>query len=234
MYAARTSNNRVISSGDLYCCLLPRCEALRTCRSGFPIATNPRPRPPGSWDEHGTEHGLNWKRIITKFLETGSIQTVHRIRNSRSDPDLHCVNRNRLRHFVAKNLCFVNFLDFIWNLTSNFNNFRTMVELGLSFSNSGRHLDRKIWQSVSFQPCSRNSRLTFSLSDSAPVQNFWICNTVQIFFKFENLSPVQTSATIDAREIQQCFCHDNTISEIKFSLGFVGLRNTGYVETSAT
>ena len=29
----------VISSGDLYCCLLPRCEALRTCRSGFPIAT---------------------------------------------------------------------------------------------------------------------------------------------------------------------------------------------------
>jgi len=24
---------------ELYCCLLPRCEALRTCRSGFPIAT---------------------------------------------------------------------------------------------------------------------------------------------------------------------------------------------------
>ena len=39
MYVARTSNNRVISSGDLYWCLLPRCEALRTCRSGFPIAT---------------------------------------------------------------------------------------------------------------------------------------------------------------------------------------------------
>ena len=39
MYVARTSNNRVISSGDLYCCLLPRCEALRTCRSGFPMAT---------------------------------------------------------------------------------------------------------------------------------------------------------------------------------------------------
>jgi len=39
MYVARTSNNRVISSGDLYCCLLPRCEALRICRSGFPIAT---------------------------------------------------------------------------------------------------------------------------------------------------------------------------------------------------
>ena len=39
MYMARTSNNRVISLGDLYCCLLPRCEAWRTCRSAFPIAT---------------------------------------------------------------------------------------------------------------------------------------------------------------------------------------------------
>jgi len=39
MYVARTSNSRVISSGDLYCCLLSRCEALRTCHSGFPIAT---------------------------------------------------------------------------------------------------------------------------------------------------------------------------------------------------
>jgi len=34
-----TVTTRVISSGDLYCCLLPRCEGLRTCRSGFPIAT---------------------------------------------------------------------------------------------------------------------------------------------------------------------------------------------------
>ena len=30
---------REIATHDLYCCLLPRCEALRTCRSGFPIAT---------------------------------------------------------------------------------------------------------------------------------------------------------------------------------------------------
>ena len=39
IYLARTSNNRVIMACDLYCCLLPQCEALRTCRSGFPIAT---------------------------------------------------------------------------------------------------------------------------------------------------------------------------------------------------
>jgi len=36
---ARTSNNRVIMACELYCCLLPQCEALRMCRSGFPIAT---------------------------------------------------------------------------------------------------------------------------------------------------------------------------------------------------
>ena len=30
---------REIAMHDLYCCLLPQCEALRTCRSGFPIAT---------------------------------------------------------------------------------------------------------------------------------------------------------------------------------------------------
>jgi len=36
---ARASNNKRDCEHDLYCCLLPRCEALRTCRSGFPIAT---------------------------------------------------------------------------------------------------------------------------------------------------------------------------------------------------
>ena len=30
---------REIVTHDLYCCLLPRCKALRICRSGFPIAT---------------------------------------------------------------------------------------------------------------------------------------------------------------------------------------------------
>jgi len=36
---ARTCNNTVILSVDLYCCLLPQCEALRTCLSGFLIAS---------------------------------------------------------------------------------------------------------------------------------------------------------------------------------------------------
>ena len=39
IYAARASNRKRDCEHDLYCCLLPRCEALHTCRSGFPIAT---------------------------------------------------------------------------------------------------------------------------------------------------------------------------------------------------
>jgi len=39
IYVTRTSNNRVIMACDFYCCLLPQCEALRTCRKSFPTAT---------------------------------------------------------------------------------------------------------------------------------------------------------------------------------------------------
>jgi len=42
VYVARTSNSRVISSGDLYyCLLLPQCETLCTCCSGFPMVLCP-------------------------------------------------------------------------------------------------------------------------------------------------------------------------------------------------
>ena len=39
IYVARTSNKKVIMTYELYYCLLPQCEALRTCHSVFPIAT---------------------------------------------------------------------------------------------------------------------------------------------------------------------------------------------------
>jgi len=39
IYVAWTSNNRVIAACELYCYLLPQCEALHSCNSGFPIAT---------------------------------------------------------------------------------------------------------------------------------------------------------------------------------------------------
>ena len=35
MNAAQTSNNSVIMTCALYCCLLPQCDVLRICRSGF-------------------------------------------------------------------------------------------------------------------------------------------------------------------------------------------------------
>ena len=35
IYVVQTNNDRVILSGDLYCCLLPYCEALRTCHSSI-------------------------------------------------------------------------------------------------------------------------------------------------------------------------------------------------------
>ena len=41
IYVARASNSisKRDCEHDLYCCLLPWCEALRICRSGFPIAS---------------------------------------------------------------------------------------------------------------------------------------------------------------------------------------------------
>jgi len=39
IYVAQRSNNRVIAAHYLYCFLLPQCEALRNCCSGFTIAT---------------------------------------------------------------------------------------------------------------------------------------------------------------------------------------------------
>jgi len=39
IYVERADNNSVISSGDFCGCLLPQCEALLTCRSILPMAT---------------------------------------------------------------------------------------------------------------------------------------------------------------------------------------------------
>ena len=39
IYVAWASNSKRDCEHDLYCCLLPRCEASRAYRSGFPIAT---------------------------------------------------------------------------------------------------------------------------------------------------------------------------------------------------
>jgi len=38
-HVSRTSRNKMSTTWDLYCCLLPQYEALRTCWSAFPITT---------------------------------------------------------------------------------------------------------------------------------------------------------------------------------------------------
>ena len=39
IHVSQTSRNRMSTRWDVYCCLLPQCEALHTCRLGFPITT---------------------------------------------------------------------------------------------------------------------------------------------------------------------------------------------------
>ena len=39
-HVSRTSRNKMSTTTDLYCCLLPQCEALRCCCSDFPITKN--------------------------------------------------------------------------------------------------------------------------------------------------------------------------------------------------
>jgi len=39
IYVAQKNNNRVVMACELYCCLLPQCEALHICHSGYSIAT---------------------------------------------------------------------------------------------------------------------------------------------------------------------------------------------------
>ena len=38
-HVARTSRSRMSTTWNLYCCLVPQCEALHTCCSAFPITT---------------------------------------------------------------------------------------------------------------------------------------------------------------------------------------------------
>ena len=76
MYVARTSNNRVISSGDLYCCLLPRCEALRICRSGFPIATSWRKLTKISFKSSHNQTAWRWSGLFLVRFSKTSIGTI--------------------------------------------------------------------------------------------------------------------------------------------------------------
>jgi len=55
--------------------------------------------------------------------------------------------------------------------------------------------------------------VTLSGSDSSPVLTFFNPDPAPKIFKFENPTSVQTPATIDATEVQQCFHLRNAICE---------------------
>ena len=76
IYEARASNSKRDCEHDLYCCLLPRCEALRTCRSGFPIATPPRFKVPAQSDpvKRWNFRKADWKRFC--FLKGESVKKL--------------------------------------------------------------------------------------------------------------------------------------------------------------
>jgi len=86
MYVARTSNNKVIMTCELYCCLLPQCEALLTCRSGFPIATVVK--------QHRNSDGHKCKSRAIDFISVGYffafIAKVNSYYISVSEPFQHC------------------------------------------------------------------------------------------------------------------------------------------------
>jgi len=81
-YVARTSNNRVISARDLYCCLLPQCKALRTCRSAFTMGTVWK-LSPKRWQETYFLCGI--PRCKTTFDWSKSHHLADKIRSLRSN-----------------------------------------------------------------------------------------------------------------------------------------------------
>ena len=68
IYEARASNSKRDCEHDLYCCLLPQCEALCTCCSGFPIATVIILLPP-DWESE-------LQKITNESVHTGA-RNVH-------------------------------------------------------------------------------------------------------------------------------------------------------------
>jgi len=109
IYVVRTSNSKRVCEHDLYCCLLPQCEALCTCRSGFPIATVFRTgsgsqnftvrSPLTSRNEHRTGLGLHRIQTETNFVEFGLDPDCKLFINSGFGPDLGRVDGEELRHF---------------------------------------------------------------------------------------------------------------------------------------
>ena len=73
IYVARASNSTRDCEHDLYCCLLPRCEALRTCRSRFPIATVEK----RLWKFEAITLLACFEKLKSRFKLLGDLQSLH-------------------------------------------------------------------------------------------------------------------------------------------------------------
>ena len=67
--------------------------------------------------------------------------------------------------------------------------------------------------------------ITFSDSDSAPVPKFWNRTWVRNCLKFKNLTLVQSPATIDATEIEQCLFRTEAKTFVKSMQTLVTVKN---------
>jgi len=68
IYVVQASNNRVIMACELYCWLLPQCEALRTCRSCF-LDRNSVIRFCNSYCLHVSICGISFSILFSKLYK---------------------------------------------------------------------------------------------------------------------------------------------------------------------
>jgi len=72
-HVAQRSRNKMSTTWDLYCCLVPQCEALRTCCSAFPITKSNALTRMWRWCQVQSSHWIEsryhwWPHYIFLFI----------------------------------------------------------------------------------------------------------------------------------------------------------------------
>ena len=92
IYVARASNSKRDCEHDLYCCMLPRCEALRTCRSGFAIATVATAV---CFTQSKTCFSMNWLNVSMMAWAVEQTPTLNR-----NNTDGHCAAEIKINETI--------------------------------------------------------------------------------------------------------------------------------------
>ena len=135
---------REIATHDFYCCLLPRCEALRTCSSGFPIAT------------------LVWNSHCTRVRFTVIVSCIDDLVD-RSCP-LHCLQRRVAKAASGLFCC--------WSLLRN-NIMATNLQRFTLYYGSRRFVAWDCWTHTSWQVMQRDSDMLITLSHVSYIPILW-------------------------------------------------------------